>query len=200
MRSTTETIESDSAAVTTLQHHWGWLLALGIVQFITGIIALAVPVVASLFAVFLFAWLLIAAAVVHIIHAFKVRKWPGFALHLIGGILYAAGGIVIFFFPLGGALTLTLVLATLFIAEGTLRSALAINLRGRQGWAWFLAGGMASIVLGVSLLLGWPASAVWAIGMLLGINLIFSGVMNSSLALTIRRAPPNTTMGSPLAA
>jgi uncharacterized membrane protein HdeD (DUF308 family) len=171
---------------TTLRERWGWLLVFGIAQIIAGVLAIAVPPAASLAAVLIFGWVLIVSAVFHVVHAFKVRKWPGFALHLLGGLLYAAAGVVVLLFPLGGALTLALLLAALFVAEGVVRTVMALKLRPGEGWGWFLAGAVASILLGVILFLGWPAAAIWAIGLLLGINLIVSGTMNTVIALAGR--------------
>ena len=185
MASTTDSFALGSIP-TTLRERWGWLLAFGIAQIIAGVLAIAVPPAASLAAVLIFGWVLIVSAVFHVVHAFKVRKWPGFALHLLGGLLYAAAGVVVLLFPLGGALTLTLLLAALFVAEGVVRTVMALKLRPGEGWGWFLAGGVASILLGVILFLGWPAAAIWAIGLLLGINLIVSGTMNTVIALAGR--------------
>jgi uncharacterized membrane protein HdeD (DUF308 family) len=171
----------------TLQKRWGWMLASGIAQLIGGLAALAVPAVASLVAVGFFSAILLVSGVFNIVHAFKVRKWTGFALHLLGGLLYAAAGVVVFMYPLGGVAMLMLVLGVLFIADGAVRSMLAAGLRPRDGWGWFLAGGLMSMALGVMMLTMWPASAMWIVGMLLGINLLFSGTMTTIFAVQCRR-------------
>jgi uncharacterized membrane protein HdeD (DUF308 family) len=187
-------IPADVAAV--LQHRWGWLLALGIVQFLCGSLALAVPVVASLAAVAIFGGVLLASAVFQLIHAFKVKNWKGAALHTLGGLMYAAAGIITLMFPFGGAMTLTLLLATLFIVDGGVRCALALQVRPGDGWGWLLGAGIVSIFVGMLLFIGWPASALWAIGTLLGINLLFSGATNVALALTFRSALSHLSPGS----
>lgn len=170
------------------RRHWGWLLAFGIVQLIAGAFAIATPTLASLVAVALFGWLMLASAVFQIIHAVRVRRWKGFLLHLLGGVLYAAAGILALLNPFSGMLALTLVVAALFLADGVLRIALAMSVRQQQeGWGWMLAGGLASVILGGMLLFGMPATAMWALGLLLGINLMFSGVMNAALAMTCRQ-------------
>lgn len=179
-------VRAETAAA-TLGQRWGWLLALGIVQLVAGALAIAVPVVASLAAVIVFGAALIATAVFHLIHAVKERRWPGSAWYVLGGLLYAAAGVWVLLFPLGGVLTLGVLIATLLIAEGTLRSLLATALRPRAGWGWLLAGGIASIMLGILLFTGWPATALWAVGLLLGINLLFSGATNIALAFAFRK-------------
>lgn len=173
--------------VAVFRRHWGWLLAFAIVQVIAGALAVAIPTLASLAAVAIFGWVMLVAAVFHIAHAIRVRKWPGFALHLLGGVLYAAAGVLALLYPFSGALALTLLLAGLLLAEGVLRIFLASTLKRREGWGWFLAAGIASILLGGMLILGWPSTALWALGLLLGIDLIFGGAMNASLALACRK-------------
>jgi uncharacterized membrane protein HdeD (DUF308 family) len=180
-----DTVKADTAA-TPLGHRWGWLLALGIVQIVAGSIAIAVPVVASIAAVGIFGAVLLVTAALQLIHAFKVRAWPRSAWSGLGGVLYAIAGLLVVMYPLGGALTLAVMIAILFIADGTLRMVFGMTVRPVAGWGWLVAAGLCSIVVGVILLLGWPATALWATGLLLGVNLIFTGVMNATLALASR--------------
>jgi len=121
-----------------------------------------------------------------LIHAFKVRAWPRSAWHALGGILYAIGGLLVVVYPLGGALTLAVLIAILFIADGTLRVVFGMTFRPVLGWGWLVAAGFCSILIGVILLIGWPLTALWMTGLLLGVNLIFTGVMNVFLALASR--------------
>jgi uncharacterized membrane protein HdeD (DUF308 family) len=177
-------VNTDIAA--PLGHRWGWLLALGIVEIIAGCIAIVTPLIASLAAVAVFGAVLISTAILQLVHAFRVRSWPRSAWFGLGGIFYGLAGLLVVFYPLGGALTLTVLIAILFIADGTLRMVFGLNARPSRGWGWLVAGGMAGIVVAVLLLLGLPSSALWATGLLLGINLIFSGVTRASLALECR--------------
>jgi uncharacterized membrane protein HdeD (DUF308 family) len=165
---------------------WGWLLTLGIVQVICGALALAIPLAASLAAAIVFGAVLLVAGVFQAAHAFRVRTWKGVVLHALGALLYIAAGVLVLLFPLTGALTLTLVVGALLLADGVVRFALAFRLRPRDGWGWFLASGIASLLVGVLLLVGWPLTGLWAIGVLLGVNLIFSGVGNCALAFAFR--------------
>src|SRR6266436_3568060 len=115
-----ETVNADAPA-TSFGHWWGWLLALGIVQIIAGSIAIAVPVVASLAAVAIFGAVLIVTATLQLIHAFQIRVWPRSAWYGLSGVLYAIGGILVVVYPLGGALTLAVLIAIVLLAEGALR-------------------------------------------------------------------------------
>ena len=170
----------------TLQRHWGWLLLLGIVQLIGGLFAFAIPAAASLAAAIVFGAVLLVAGVFQLVHAFSVRGWLGVTLQVLGGVLYIAAGLICLVFPLTGALTLTIIVGALLIADGVIRCVLASRVRPREGWGWFLAAGIASVALGLLLLLGWPLTGVWALGILLGVNLIFSGVANCALAVALR--------------
>ena len=185
MPTMTQTVNSDTAGI-PLGRRWGWLLALGVVEIIAGCVAIAVPLIASLAAVAIFGSVLLVTAVFQLAHAIQVRAWPRSMWYLLGGVLYAVAALLILAYPLGGALTLTVLIATLLFADGVLRTALGILARRAAGSGWVLAGGIASILLGVLLLLSWPASALWATGLLLGVNLVFSGVTRSFLALELK--------------
>src|ERR1700733_1093524 len=186
MPAITEPMDSRMTAP-ALGHRWGWTLVLGIVQIIAGSIAIAVPVVASFAAVAIFGAVLIVSAIFQLVHAFKVRSWPRSAWFGLGGVLYAIAGILVAINPVGGALALAVMIALLLIADGALRAGVAMAVRPLAGWGWLIAGGLGSIVVGVILLIGWPATALWITGLLLGINLVFSGTMHIALALTSRR-------------
>src|SRR6202043_886263 len=104
----------------------------------------------------------------------------------LGGVLYGIAGIAVVAHPLGGALTLAILIAILFFADGRLRILVGMTIRPVVGWGLLVAAGLGSIVVGVILLVGWPATALWATGLLLGVNLIFTGGVNATLALTSR--------------
>jgi uncharacterized membrane protein HdeD (DUF308 family) len=189
MTAITEPMDSRMTAP-ALGHRWGWMLVLGIVQIIAGSIAIAVPVVASFAAVAIFGAVLIVSAIFQLIHAFKVRSWPRSAWFGLGGVFYAIAGILVAINPVGGALALAVMIALLLIADGALRAGIAMAVRPLLGWGWLIAGGLGSIVVGVILLIGWPATALWITGLLLGIHLVFSGMMHFALALTSRPGKP----------
>jgi uncharacterized membrane protein HdeD (DUF308 family) len=185
MATITEPMGSNMTA-TALGRRWGWLLVLGIVQIIAGWAAIAVPVVASFAAVAIFGALLMVTAIFQLIHAFKVRSWPRSAWYGLGGVFYAVAGVLVAMYPVSGALALAVMIAILLIADGALRVGFAMAVRPVAGWGWVIAGGLGSIVVGVILLIGWPATALWVTGLLLGINLIFTGSMHVVLALASR--------------
>jgi uncharacterized membrane protein HdeD (DUF308 family) len=187
MPTITQTMNMDTVAA-PLGRRWGWLLTLGIVEIIAGGIAIAVPVIASLAAVAIFGAVLLVTAILQLVHAFQVRAWPRSAWYGFGGLFYAIAGLLVIAYPLGGALTLAVLVGILFIADGTLRVAFGMSARPVIGWGWLVAGGIGSLFVGVILLLGWPGTALWATGLLLGINLIFTGLTRITLALVSRTA------------
>jgi uncharacterized membrane protein HdeD (DUF308 family) len=175
-----------NVAATTLTHRWGWLLVLGIVQIIAGSLAIAIPAVASFAAVGIFGAVLMVSAIFQLIHAFKVGAWPRSAWYGLGGVLYAIAGLLVLAFPVGGALTLAVLIAILFIADGALRVLFAMTLTAALGRGWLIAAGCCGIVVGVFLLIGWPYTALWVTGLLLGINLVFTGATNIAIAFSSR--------------
>ncbi len=167
---------------------WGWFLALGIVLIVAGLAAIAFPLMGTIAAKILLGWLFLIGGVMMIMHAFQAPGWQGFLWELLIGILYAFAGAYLAFFPLTGLITLALVLSVLFIVEGIFEVIQAFRVRPHEGWVWLLLSGIAALAVGVLIALGLPSSAEWALGLLVGINLLFSGWSYVFLALAGRRA------------
>jgi uncharacterized membrane protein HdeD (DUF308 family) len=179
-------VASDVDIAPTFSRGWIWLLALGAVQLVAGIVSIAAPMLATFAATAVFGLMLIIAAVFHIVHAFTVRRWGGFTLHLLVGLLQGGVGAIALLNPLAGALALTLMMATLFFAEGVLQIVLALRSRPSDRWGWFLLSGITSLVLASLLAVGWPAVALWALGTLLGVRFIVAGLTSLALAFACR--------------
>jgi uncharacterized membrane protein HdeD (DUF308 family) len=184
--------------LTSLQRPWAALLLLGIVQLVCGALALVVPTAASVAAVAIFGALMLVSGVFQAVHAFTVKKWRGATLEAFGSLLYAVAGLLALMFPLTGALTLTIVVAVLLIGDGVARCALAYRLKPWDGWKWFLGAGIASVAVGLLLLLGWPLTGLWGIGILLGVNLLYSGVTHCMLAIAFRARTARALNREPL--
>jgi uncharacterized membrane protein HdeD (DUF308 family) len=167
---------------------WGWFLALGIVLILAGLAAIAFPLVGSIVAKTFLGWLFLIGGVMMIVHAFQAPGWKGFLWELLIGVLYVVAGGYLAFFPLTGLLTLTVLIAALFIAEGIFESIMAFRVRPHEGWIWLLLSGIAALAVGVIIAMGLPESSIWALGLLVGINLLFSGWSYIFLALAGRRA------------
>jgi uncharacterized membrane protein HdeD (DUF308 family) len=170
----------------TLSRNWGWLLALGILMIVLGALAIAAPYGATLAVQFALGWILVIGGIAEAIHAFMARGWGGFLLELLSAILYLVVGVLLLVNPVGGALALTIVLAVFLIVEGIFKIMMAMRVRDHRGWGWLLASGVLSVILGVLIWAEWPASGLWVIGLLVGIQLLFTGWSLVMLALAAR--------------
>jgi uncharacterized membrane protein HdeD (DUF308 family) len=180
----------------TLSRNWGWLLALGILMIILGVLAIAAPYGATLAVQFALGWILVIGGIAEAIHAFMAKGWGGFVLELLSAILYVVVGVLLLTNPVGGALALTIVLAVFLIVEGIFKILMAFRVRDHGGWGWLLASGILSVLLGVLIWAEWPYSGLWVIGLLVGIQLVFTGwslVMLSLAARAYRQTPAPAT-------
>jgi len=152
-----------------------WFMILGIALIIFGTVAVIFPFMTTIAAKIFLGWLFLISGVVQIFQAFSTQKWSAFFYTLLVGILYFLAGGWLAFFPLTGLITLTLLLAVMFVAQGVLEMAMAFRLRPVEGWGWVLVSGLIALAVGVLLFAQLPSSATWAIGILVGINMISSG-------------------------
>ena len=153
-----------------------WLLITGILSILAGAAAIAVPAVASVTMTIFIGWVLVFAGVVMGIHAFSLRGSGTVALRALDALLALVVGIYLIAFPLSGTVTLTFLLAVWFFGMGALGLIAAWRMRGRPGAGIVGLSGAMSAVLGVLVAADLPSSANWAIGLLVGINLILWGV------------------------
>lgn len=169
-----------------LSRNWGWLLTLGILMVILGLLAIAAPVVATIALQLALGWILVIGGIAQAIHAFMAKGWSGVLLQLLSALLYLVIGVLLLANPVGGALALTLVLAVFLIVEGAFKIILAMRIRDHRGWGWLMASGLLAVVLGLLIWSEWPASGLWIIGLLVGIQLLFTGWSLVMLALAAR--------------
>jgi len=175
----------------SVRDHWVLFLVEGIALVVLGALAVAMPGVASLAATVLFGWILLASGIVVLIAALRARHAPGFWWSLISGIIGIAAGVLLLLRPLQGVLTLTIVLIAFLLAQGVVSILYAIEHRKQASgrWGWVLVSGIVDLLLAALLLAGFPGTAVWALGLLLAIKLLFSGW---SLIMMALHARPNT--------
>lgn len=162
-------------------------MILGILLIILGVVAIAFPFLTTIAAKTILGWLFLIGGIVQIGHAFSTQQWNQFFLNLLIGALYVIAGGWLAFFPLAGILTLTVLLAVMFIVQGALESGIGFRMRPQEGWGWMLISGIIAIVVGLLIVAELPSSAVWAIGLLVGINMISSGCAYLLLALAAGR-------------
>ena len=147
----------------------------GIILIILGVGAITLPLAASLTIEVVFGWIFVISGIITIIHSFNALNSGRYFLRLLSGLCYLAIGVMFLVYPIQGVITLTLLLAILFTFQGIIRIAVAIRLRPIQNWRWMFISGIASLVLSGIIWSGWPNSVSWILGLLVGINLIFSG-------------------------
>jgi uncharacterized membrane protein HdeD (DUF308 family) len=149
-----------------------WLIAVGVLALILGIVAVAVPIIASVAITIFIGWVLVAAGVIAAGHAISHRA----ALGGLNAVLTLVAGLYLLIFPLSGTVTLTFILAVWLIASGVLSLIAAARRRDAPDMTMWALGGVLSIILGMLIAVSLPSSADWAIGLLVGIDLIFWGV------------------------
>jgi uncharacterized membrane protein HdeD (DUF308 family) len=171
-----------------LRHKWGWLLVLGLSMVILGTIALIIAPAATIGTVLVLGWLLVVSGVVEAIQAFRVRKWTGIFLHLIGGVLGILVGLLIVTHPVAGALVWTLLFASFFTAIGLFRIVAAIRLKF-PNWGWAAFDGAVTLVLGTLLWIDWPGSGLWFLGFAVGVSLLLRGWSYVMFAIAVRSVP-----------
>jgi uncharacterized membrane protein HdeD (DUF308 family) len=172
----------------SLRANWGWFLALGIALIVLGTLAIGAAFIATLAVAVTFGILLLIGGGVQIASAFWARRWSGFFLQLLVGILYVVVGALMVEHPIGAAAGLTLMLAAYFLAAGLLRIVVALTERFHN-WGWVLLNGVITLVLGVLIWRQWPESSLWVLGLFVGIDMIFSGWSWVMLALALRSLP-----------
>lgn len=182
------TLAMTSSGVAPLRAKWGWILALGIVYLITGIIALGSVVMATAASVFVVGIMMVIAGVAEVINAFQIKTWGSFLLWILLGALYIVAGFVTFQNPLLAAVILTLILGVTLVASGIMRIILAFNMREGSAWVWVVISGLVTLLLGGVILAHWPVSGLFVLGIFLGVDLVIAGVSWIAISLGLKSA------------
>ena len=176
------------AHVERLRASWIWLAILGVISLVGGILALTNPFAASLAAVVLAGWTFLLFGVLQLVQAFRVTGWPGFLWSLLLGVLTVAVGISLLINPTAGALSLTMLVAVLFLVLGAVKIMYAFSLRPVPGWVFAALSGAISILLGIMIIADYPWSAAAVLGILLAVELLSNGIFLLAVALGLRKA------------
>ena len=187
--------ELQRALTQSIREHWGLFLAEGIILVVLGLLAIIVPPIATIAVTIFLGWLFLISGIVGLVTTFWARHAPGFWWSLLSAVLAIAAGIVLLGWPIPGAVSLTLLLIAFFIIEGVLSILYAFEhkkeLSGR--WGWMLISGIIDLILAAIIWGGLPGTAAWALGLLVGINMLFGGSAMIAMALHARSADPATT-------
>ena len=174
-----------------LHHHWKSYTFQGALMAIVGVLALLAPFAATLASTLFFGWLLIIGGVLGAVTAFRANGAPGFWSTILLAVLAIALGAIFIANPIAGSVTLTWALAAYFVLSGMFNFSIAQAVRASTGRFWLLVlSGIVDVALAVFLIFGLPATAVWAVGIFLGVSLITSGMALVFSALDARNNPP----------
>jgi uncharacterized membrane protein HdeD (DUF308 family) len=168
-----------------LRAKWGWIVALGVISLIAGVVALGSVVMATESAVFIVGIMMLVEGIIEIFTAFSARGWGRFLFWLLLGVLYVFAGYICLQNPFKAAALLTLMLGIALIIGGLVRIFLATQMKQGTPWGWVVFSGILSFLLGLMIVAHWPYSSFYTLGIFLGIDLIFIGAgwLGTGLAL-----------------
>ncbi len=173
-----------------LPRKWGWMLALGILMIVAGVIGLYLSVAVTLMTVLLYGGMIMAGGILSLVHAFRVKeeKWQGRLFHVLLALLYIVTGVIIFINPIAASAVLTLILGALFLTIGGVRIVNGFKCR-KNGSKWLLPviTGLIDIVFAVIIAASWPISGLWVIGLFVSIEMIMHGWILTFTALAVRQ-------------
>jgi uncharacterized membrane protein HdeD (DUF308 family) len=177
-----------------------WSIVWGVLLILFGMMAIGSPFLAAVAVNVVIAWLIVFAGAVHLILAFHAHRAGSLIWKLLVGVAYLFFGVYLIRHPVLGVASLTLMLASLFLIEGILNVVLFFKMRSLGGSSWVLADGIITLLLGLMIYLQWPSSALWAIGTLVGVSMIISGVTRVMMSLAVRKVTDTVSRPSSLAA
>jgi uncharacterized membrane protein HdeD (DUF308 family) len=188
MNATSEPSEFQRAVRTSLHENWKWFVFQGIVMLILGCLAVAEPVIASVAVDIYVGWLFMFSGLLGLVAMFSARDASALFWMLLTAALSLAVGIMLIWKPAEGTVSLTLVLTAFLIAEGAFQIGASFSYRNvmPNSWGWQLASGIADLVLAGLIIYSWPASASWTLGLIVGINLITTGLAIGMTAMDVR--------------
>jgi uncharacterized membrane protein HdeD (DUF308 family) len=178
--------------VSAIHAHWGLFLFEGIVLVLLGFAAIVLPVVATLAFTLVIGWLFLISGGVGLVTTFWMRNAPGFWWALLSAVIALAAGVILILWPISGTLSLTLVLIAFFVVEGIATLMYAFEHRAQLSgrWGWMLVSGIVDLILAGIIFAGLPGTAAWALGLLVGINMLFGGTAMIGMALAARNPTP----------
>ena len=161
---------------------------MGVLTVILGLFLIACPLVTAAITTILLGWVLIFVGIAQYVFAFHSQSVGGFFLKILMGLVYGITGIALAFFPFHGVAALTMFVGTLLLIHGGVAVVAAFQMRPADGWGWFLFDAACSLLLGILILARWPSSSIWALGTLIGVAVLMSGISRIMLGAKIRSA------------
>jgi uncharacterized membrane protein HdeD (DUF308 family) len=190
---TTNPTEGLRGAGTIIKKASGWFIGMAIVFILLGMMAIIEPGVAGMAIAILVGWLLIFGGVAHLVAAFTGGGAGRVIWQVLIGIVYALGGVYFLTHPLLALGTLTLLLAAIILMEGIFEVIAYFRMRGEGGSGWLLVNALITLLLGGLIWFHWPSSSVWAIGILVGVNLLMTGMSRLMFGFAARQLANRVT-------
>jgi uncharacterized membrane protein HdeD (DUF308 family) len=175
------------SALEPLRAKSGWIIALGAVYIIAGVIALGSIVTATVASVFVVGIMMVIAGAAEVISSFQIKTWGRFLFWLLLGVLYIVAGFLTFENPLLAAALLTLLLGVALLVSGIVRIFLAFSMQAAMPWVWVLVSGVITALLGLVILAHWPVSSLYVLGIFLGVDLVIAGASWLGIGLGLKR-------------
>jgi uncharacterized membrane protein HdeD (DUF308 family) len=163
-----------------------WSIVMGVLTAVIGVVMIIYPMAAATVTTIFIGWSLFFVGVAQLIFAFQSTGAGHFLLKLLTSLLYGITGLALVFFPISGVAALTIVVGSVFIVQAALLIATAFQLRPIAGWGWFLADGFADAAIAILILTGWPSSSYWAIGTVVGVSVLMTGISRVIIASKIK--------------
>jgi uncharacterized membrane protein HdeD (DUF308 family) len=187
-----DTARIQSAVARTLHAHWRLFLIEGVVLLILGLLAIILPRVATIALELLLGWLLLISGLIGLVTTLRMRSAPGVGWAMVSAFLGIAVGLILLWWPISGAVTMALILTVFFLIEGIASILYALDHKRQSSgrWGWMLFSGVLDLVLAGIIFVGLPGTAAWAIGLLVGVNLLFGGSALIGMALRARSSAP----------
>ena len=179
---------AQNTAVDVVRQASTFSIVWGVLLIVLGMAALGSPFLAAVAVNVAIAWLIVLAGAVHVILAFRAHGAGSMIWKLLVGVAYVCFGVYLILHPVLAVASLTLVLASLFLIEGVLDIVLFVKMRSVGGSTWVLLDGIITLLLGLMIYMQWPSSSAWAIGTLVGVSMIISGVTRVMMSLAVRKA------------
>jgi len=177
-----------AAGLDAIHDTWGWFVVLGGALAALGVVCILGDITATRVSVLALGWLLAIGAVVALVQSFRTRDWSGFLLYFLTALLRGVAGYLLIRYPATGEVSITILLASLFIVGGVFRAVGASTLRF-PSWGWMAFSGVVSVTLGCLLIYELPAASLWFIGFLVGVDFIFDGTSFIALGMAVRQVP-----------
>lgn len=168
-------------------HPTGWSIALGILLIVLGLLAVATPLAAGVAVSLVLGWIILFGSATHFTYAWLERGAGAVLWQILIAVVYLFAALWILLHPVGGVAALTLMLAFYIAAEGVLELAAFSAIHGLPGTAWFLVDGIISLIVAALILFDWPSNSVWAVGTLVGVSLIMSGIARMTMPVQRHR-------------